>query len=61
MSGAGTCDCMRDDVILWSTSLACPVFLAVNDDGCAALFDRDRQTGTASLKLVDGAGNEPGP
>lgn len=54
----GTCDCLRDDVALWSKHLHSPVFFAVTDSGCAAILDHDRSSGRSSIHIVDVAGIE---
>lgn len=51
-----TCSCMRDEVILWSLPLSCPVFIAVTDGGCALLLEREKGSSKSKLRLVDVAG-----
>lgn len=56
--GGGVCQCLRGAVVLWESTLKNPVFMAVTDDGCAAVLDRDRGSATTVLKIRDVAGIE---
>lgn len=55
---SGTCSCMRDDVSLWSVFLRSPLFMAVDDNGCAIFFDAEDDGVAVRVKVLDVAGIE---
>ncbi|MDT8389473.1 MAG: hypothetical protein RRC34_03085 [Lentisphaeria bacterium] len=55
---SGTCSCMRNDVSLWSVFLRAPVFMAVDDNGCAVFFDAEGDGPAVRVTLLDVAGIE---